>query len=171
MKKILSIVGVAVLLFLGVSFYAKVPTVPATFGAATSPDISSPYISFGNHPLWANHVTSLIQASSTVCSLQSPAATSTLISAGIQFTLASSSAVIVDLAKSASPAATTTKIGTTYTVGASNQATIVASSTGSVAGDATIFAPNTYFVVKMDGGVGSANNAPIGSCYALWSAF
>lgn len=138
-------------------------------GALTGPDIPSPYLSFGDVKVYAASTRNLIQGSSTVCALQAPAATSTLRSAGIRFDLATTSAVIVDLAKDTTQYSTTTKIGTTYNIAASKQATIIASSTGSVAGDATIFAPNNWFVVRMVGAtVGATLNAPTGVCNATW---
>jgi hypothetical protein len=138
---------------------------------AVSPYSPVPELNIGGGRLVGANVP-LATGTSTVCAIQSPTSTSTLVSAGIKFTLASTSAVIVDLAKNTTKFSTTTKIGTTYGVAASAQATIVASSTGSVAGDATIFAPSNWFVVRMVGATvttgGDVNNAPTGSCNALW---
>jgi hypothetical protein len=138
---------------------------PVKLGA--NPDLQSPYFSFGNVTRWANNVT-LTQNASTTCSLQSPAATSTLVSGGIRFATASSSALLVEIGRSSSPNATTTLIGTAYTVGAGAQATIVASSSPA-AGDAVVFSPNTYFNVKI--GAGSTGSLPVGSCHAVWEVF
>lgn len=173
MKNLLITAGTALVVALAaVTFMSPTETeTQKPVGAVSSPDIISPYYTVGGVPVWKQRTDSLIQASTTVCSLQSPAATSTLLTAGIRFALASSSAMVVDLARSSSPAATTTKIGTTYNIAAGAQATIIASSTGSVAGDATIFPPNTYFVVKMDTGTGATFNAPTGTCEAVWQAF
>lgn len=142
-------------------------------GSVSSPDIMSPYFSFGGVYQWGSSAASLIQGSSTVCALQAPAATSTLVGGGVQFTLASTTAVSLDLAKGTTQYATSTKIGSTYTVGASAQATIVASTTGSVAGDGTIFAPSQWFVVRFNSLSASsgAGNAPTGNCHAVWRSY
>lgn len=182
MKKLLVPVGIilAIALSIALSVVAIMRDTPTVVqkdvtkvGSVASPDIPSPYFSFGDQRFWAGSTDSLTQASTTVCAIQSPAATSTLISAGIRFSFATTSAVIVDLAKSATQYATTTKIGSTQNIVGGAQATIVASTTGSVAGDATIFAPNNYFVVKMEGPYVNATtqpgNAPVGSCYAVWT--
>lgn len=153
----------------------KAEKVDPTLGALTNPLLPTNYFGFGGVVLFAGgrpSQVSLVQASTTVCAIQAPAATSTLLSALVRFDLASSTAMAVDIAKSSTAFATTTKIGTTYTVAAGGQATIVASTTGSVAGDATLFAPNQWLVVKMEA-VGpktalEVGNAPVGSCKAVW---
>jgi hypothetical protein len=142
---------------------------PAPVLGGALADIPSPYFTFGGVREWARRNT-LAQATSTVCAIQSPVATSTLVGASIRFDLASTSAVSVDLAKGTTQYATTTKIGTTYSIAASAQATIVASSTGSVAGDATIFAPSTWFLVRINelSSSSGAGNAPTGICQAVF---
>lgn len=114
---------------------------------------------------------SLSQATTTVCSIQSPAATSTLVYAGIQMNVSSSSAEILDIAQATTAYASTTKIGTTYNVAAGAQATVVAS-TSPAAGAATLFAPNTFLNFKTQGGTtgeaasaaASAGYVPTGAC-------
>lgn len=142
-------------------------------GSVASPDLPTPWFSFGGVSQWAGRMESLIQGSSTVCAIQAPASTSTLDHASIKFALATTSAVIVDIAKNSTKYSTTTKIGTTYNIPASAQATIVASTTGSVAGDATIFEPNYWLVIRMVGATvtsgGDVNNAPVGVCNARWT--
>lgn len=139
-------------------------------GAVSSPDIMSPYFSYGGVRHWGAQLTSLNAATTTVCTLQSPPATSTLMHAGIKFDVSSTTASIVDIAKSSNTGATTTKIGTTYNIAANVQATIVASTTGSVAGDATLFSPNQFLVINMKGGANSVFS-PTGTCNANWISF
>lgn len=148
----------------------NVPKQDVKLGAVASPDLPTPWFSFGGVSQWAGRMESLTQGSSTVCAIQAPSSTSTLAHGSIKFSLASTSAVSLDLAKGTTQYATTTKIGTTYYIGASAQATIVASSTGSVAGDGTIFGPNEWFVVRLNQWSASsgAGNAPVGVCNALW---
>ena len=51
------------------------------FGAVASPDIASPYLSFGGVRTWAAGVTVNQAASSTLCAILSPSATTTLVAA------------------------------------------------------------------------------------------
>jgi hypothetical protein len=149
----------------------NVPRQETRLGSVSSPDIQSPYFSVGGLPIWAQRTNSLTQASTTVCSIQSPAATSSLLFAGIEFDVASTSATYVELARATTPYATTTRIGSTYTIAANAQANIVASTTGSVAGDATIFPPNSYFNVKVSWATAATSaSVPRGSCGVMWAA-
>lgn len=145
----------------GVSVASKAPV---TYGA--NPDLNTPYFSFGNVRRWASNV-SLTQNASTTCALQSPAATSSLVAAGIRFQVASSSALLVEMGNSSSAFATTTLLGR-FTVGAGAQATIIAS-TSPAAGDAIVFSPNTFFTVKI--GQGATGSLPVGSCHATWEEY
>lgn len=133
-----------------------------------SPYIPVPEVNLGGLRLVGKKI-SLQTGSSTVCAIQSPSATSTLITAGVDFTLASTSAVLVDIAKGTNQYATTTKINLAYSVAASAQATIVASTTGSAAAEAAIFAPSTWFVVKYSDSNNGTGNASTGSCWATWA--
>lgn len=159
-KEILLAVGsvfVATLIFVGIQTATKPDF---SVGASTSPDISSPYISFGDVRLWASHTGSLNQATTTICALQSPASTSTLVRGTILLTVSSTTASTITLAKATTPYATTTSLGASA-ITANGQGYAVASTTGS-----HIFAPNTYFVVGMAGGTGTFS--PTGSCNATW---
>lgn len=135
-------------------------------GAVSSPTLMSPYFSFGGVRQWARSTGSLTQATTTVCAIQSPAATSTLEMGSIQFTVSSTTASTVTLAKASTPYATTTSLGS-HAVAANAQATILATTTATVGiGDKTIFEPSTYFVVGMAGGTGTFS--PTGTCKAVW---
>lgn len=85
-------------------------------------------------------------ATSTLCAIKSPAATSTLISATFHEYTATSTGGVVALSKGTSAFATTsTLIGTAYNIASGAFATVQAS-TSPAAGDATIIAPNTFLV-------------------------
>lgn len=139
------------------------------FGAISSPDLPWPYIAYGGVAHVAARTDSLTQATTTVCALQSPASTSTLQFASIRFVVSSTTASIVTLAKAATAYATTTVLGV-GSPGAGAQATITASTTLASADPnrdgALVFSPNTYFVVGMQGGVGTFS--PTGTCEAEW---
>lgn len=135
-------------------------------GSQTGPDTYFPYIANNDVRTWS-YSKKMAVATSTVCSIKAPTATSTLLIATVNFGLASSSVTVVDIAKSTSYAATTTKIGTTYNITAGSRAYIVASSTGSVAGEATLFGPNDYLNVKIGPTSGDGlGHAAIGFCRA-----
>lgn len=137
-----------------------------SLGAVSSPDINSPYFSFGQVRLWAAHTDSLTAATTTVCALQSPAATSTLLKGSVSFSVSSSTATIVTMAKATTPYATTTSLGSAI-LAAGAQGTFNATTTPVVGvDDKVVFAPNSYFVVGMAGGVGTFS--PTGTCQAVW---
>lgn len=166
MIKNLSIVIIALLALGGYVFTATRPaeivkTDSQKFGSATSPDISSPYLAVNGLQTWSANV-QMVQGASTTCQFQTPPATTTLTVFNYRFGFASTSAVVVDMGKSTGPNATTTLYGTTYGIGAGNQATVEASSTTGSAGDAMILAPSTWLAVKMGGG--ALGSLPTGSC-------
>ncbi len=113
----------------------------------------------------------LTQGASTTCSFQTPAATSTLTSAGVRFTLASTSEVFVEIGKALSKQATTTLIGTTYDIAAGVPVMIVASTSpvGGAAGAALVFPPSAWLNVKIGGG--GALSVPTGTCNASFEAY
>jgi hypothetical protein len=76
--------------------------------------------------------------------------------------------MLIDIAKSTAPDATTTAIGSSYNVLANKAASINASTTIGVAGQVNIFAPNTWLVIKAGlstaGAVGTFSST--GNCSA-----
>jgi len=103
-------------------------------------------------------------ATTTVCALQSPAATSTLVYGSAYLTVSSTSASTLTIAKATTAYATTTSLGASA-IAANAQATIIASTTPT-AGAATVFAPSTYMVVGLQGGTGTFS--PTGVCTAVF---
>lgn len=158
-------VGVIVALWLGAQAPTQtVQTVQSKLGAL-NPDIISPYISFGGVQMYSARSNDLVQATTTVCALQSPASTSTLQFGSVQFSVASSTqASTITLAKATTAFATTTSLGK-FVIAAGAQGTVIASTTPTL-GDSVIFSPNTYFVVGMQGGGGTFS--PTGTCSANW---
>lgn len=141
-------------------------------GALPGPDISSPYLRFGRGysvRRWATAIP-FTAATTTVCAIQSPAATSTLVAGGVRFTVSSTTASTVTIAKAATAFATTTLINVA-SVGANAFATVLAASTteSSLAQTNRIFGPNEWLVVGMAGGVGTFT--PTGICQATFEEF
>lgn len=175
MGKITNIV-VAGIVALVVAFGAitvfKPESMPALQGV--NPDIPSTYLKWGAgggvrlYPASQ----SFKQATTTLCSFQSPSATSTLISAGVKVTLASTSATTLRISKATNITASTTAIGTGYDIGAGVPAFIQAS-TSPATGAVTVFAPNTYLNVTLTAGDigGLVGLAPTGVCHATFEEY
>ena len=110
----------------------------------------------------------MINATSTPCYIKSPAATSTLVYASVDFTTSSTTDdSFIDIAKSATDNATTTILGASYRfINSTHAGPIIASTTD---GSKNVFPPNYYLVVKMGGGVGSSDLwQQTGICNAEW---
>lgn len=106
---------------------------------------------------------SMTQNASTTCQWQTPAATST-VRIKARFTLASTSAALIEFGKSTAIDATTTLIGR-YNLSAGVQATLVSSSSPSNStgiDDALVAAPSTWLAVKL--GSGATGSLPTGTC-------
>lgn len=139
-------------------------------GALSSPDISSPYISWGGVRQYAGSM-SLNQATTTLCAIQSPAATSSLAYASFRMTLATTTASVLTFARATTAFATTTIIGNQITIASGAQATVIASTTAATIDNngASIFPPSTYLVVGLQGGQGASQTfSQTGSCQVVW---
>lgn len=109
--------------------------------------------------------TSLNSATTTVCALQSPDATSTLAIGSISLSVSSTTASTLTLARATTAFATTTVLGYgSVAANARADVAVMASTTGSSVASGFLFPPNTYFVVGMQGGVGTFS--PTGVCQA-----
>lgn len=124
------------------------------------PVIPSDFLNWGNVSTY-KFAQTMTQGASTTCNWQTPAATST-VSIKARFTLASTSATLVEFGKSPSTQATTTLISR-ITLAAGVPGTIY-STTTSTGGydDVLVAAPSTWLAVKIGGG--AAGSVPTGSC-------
>lgn len=147
------------------------------FAASAGPDRFSPCESRDGVQQCFERQT-IKQATTTVCAIQSPAATSTLVRGYVRFNIASTSATVIHLAKAATQYATTTSLGTD-SLGTSAQATMFASTTpDGVNDDITdpiwVFKPSQYFVVGLQGGDSAGDTSsptglvPTGVCQATF---
>ena len=83
------IVGVLLAVALALGLYGTLRSTPTAVteriirevGAATGPELPYKYLSVGGVRTWYSHSTSFPTATSTLCSFQSPAATTTLVAA------------------------------------------------------------------------------------------
>lgn len=160
---IASLVGAIVGVSIFAAGYLARPTTVAPepqLGAVSGPDISSPYFSVNGLVTYRSRI-AMRAATTTLCAIKSPSATSTLTYAGWQIGTGTSTAATIDLATSTTAFATTSNLVAASSVASGAQATVswVPSTTNGV------LAPNTYVVVKT-AGVGSGGYTYGGSCSA-----
>jgi len=155
--------GTAVLRSGTIAPITEMPVIDTNVGAQSGPERNNPFECINGVCEFYNRV-AYTTATTTVCAIKSPSATSTLIFGSANFTVSSSSASQVVIAKSATAFATTTLLGQA-SLGANARGTILATTTPLDALDEDrTFAPNTFFVVGMAGGIGTFS--PAGACTA-----
>ena len=143
-------------LFLPIGNESKtiVERVSNNLGAVNSPDLN-----IGGVRLTSAQTGALNQATSSVlCALQSPAATSSLVSASIVVTTATSGASSLSLTKGTTAGMVGSVILATTSIASGAQGALTQ-------GSSTPFAPNTY-LIGAQGGAGILNQS--GSCNAVW---
>lgn len=147
---------------LGVSAAVALKPSPAPLGAQPGPDVDSPSQAINNVQ---RHFFSsgLNQASTTICSFKTPAATTTLVFASAQLRTGTTTTIQLEIGRATSLNATTTSLGTA-TIASAAQDTVVASTTPTGA-EATVFPPSNYLNVKFGGTLGDTN-VLVGSCKA-----
>jgi hypothetical protein len=131
------------------------------FGALAGPDIMSPYLSWGGVRIYQAQG-SLKQGTTTSCSIQTPASTSTLQSFVALITGGHDVAVTANLTKGAAMQASTTALSSNHAVTAEGTLTLMASTTN--AESTRVLAPNSWVQVNVFGGVGTASTT--GTCQA-----
>lgn len=160
--------GIVIAIILGIvailGHSTVVQEVNRTFGG-TSPDITSPYVNFGGVIHWYSQA-SFNQASSTLCSLQSPVATSSLVTFTADFKSTPSYATAYMVGSGTRNATTTSIIAVT-------QISLASSAFGSTAASSTamgtIIPPNTFINLNVSTSTGSTvNMTPSGTCSAEW---
>lgn len=143
-----------------------------TVSAVSSPIIQSEYFGFGGIVQYAYNQT-MKTGTTTVCAIQAPVATSTLVRSTALATVSSTTASTVTFAKATTAFATTTVLATT-SVPANAQFSLLAATTTPVADTAAgrltitdrVFAPNAWLNVSMEGGAGTFS--PTGNCTAVF---
>lgn len=133
-------------------------------GALSGPDIPSPYLSFGGVRQWAGN-TPLRTGTSTVCSIQSPAATTTLVAATARLDSIASYVTSWQIGKDPTAFSTTTALAS-MTFAANATGSIVATSTSGLTD--TLIAPNSFINLKLATTSASATFAPVGNCAAVF---
>lgn len=154
---------VVVALVLGFLGYNKA----ITFSAVTGPDRFFPCESSDGIKTCFSRK-GFTSATTTVCAIQSPNATSTGRIA-VRMNTSSTTASVVTVAKAATAYATTTPFNL-VSVAANAQVTIISSTTPETDGSISraVFGPNQWFVVGMQGGVSGETFSPVGACQAVF---
>ncbi len=135
-----------------------------TLGAAAGPDIISPYLRWGGVATYRS-AQAMNSATTTVCALRAPRATSTLESFIAATEVSSTSAVLATLALSGvndeAPSASTTALVTFASVAANAKGLYTQASS-------TVVNPGQWVVLTFKGGSGTFS--PTGSCQATWQS-
>ena len=142
-------------------------------GAVASPDLQSAYFSYGGVRHWAAKNTALTDASTTVCALLSPAATSTLQFGSIKYTTGATTTQTLSAGKGTTRY-TIDRLFATSSAAADEKATLLAATTTPAADQTAgkliltdrVFSPSTYLVFT----ISSANSYTDveGTCEATW---
>ena len=137
-------------------------------GAVSNPDLQSQFFSFGGVRQWAFKDGTLTRAASTTCTIQLPAATTTLIFASLDLTTIASTTV-AEIGYDRSSAYATTTLIARKTITAATKDTLIPTSTpmamalGNLTPPGT-FAPNSFINFKIGGGSVAGTNDPAGTC-------
>jgi len=147
-------------------------TVVERLGAMAGPDLPYKYINIGGVGLYTQS-SGLTQATNTVlCAMQSPAGTSTLVSASVQLNSATGTLTSLWLTKSASatnPGTSAANIASSSVTSGAQKSLYAASSTWNAQAYADRqFPPNTFLLAGNEGG-GILNMT--GSCEAIWHMY
>lgn len=159
--KLIGVALVAIVIAIGGYMF---PNVQPSLGVIAGPDSVYDYQSVNGVATYYNS-SGTNQATTTVCSLRSPAATSTLTFGSVQLSVSTTSAYIITMAKGATPNASTTLLGNRVAYAAGVPSTQVATSTAANANAQDyVFAPSQYLNISMAGGIGT--HSPTGTCKA-----
>lgn len=164
-QKILIGAALVVVLTLGVIFPRGNSVVnQLVTGAATGPDSYFPCETHDGVQTCFVRQTMKV-GTTTLCAMQSPNATSTLRLATAKWSVSSTTATLVVIAKSTTAYATTTALDAEVAIGANGTASVFASTTQAT-GSTRLIAPSTFITVGMRGNSGTFS--PVGSCNAVF---
>lgn len=139
---------------------------PPSVQGFAGPDLASRYFSFGGVRQFAGN-TQMQVATTTLCAIQSPAATSSLEFVSWSITTGTGTAATIDIGIGTTAFATSTNLVSGTSVGSGALGSAYWSSVGGSTGD-SVLAPNTYVLVKTTGpGVGGYTYG--GTCQAMFT--
>lgn len=137
-------------------------------GSVVSSELPDNNFAFGQVRRWA-YGPKMNVATTTLCSIKSPAATTTLISAAFQVYTGTSTAATIDIGTSTSAYSTTTNLVSAFSLSSGAQGATGWTSVGGSVQD-NIMAPNTYVVVKT-AGAGLGGYTYGGKCTVVFQEF
>ena len=153
-----AIIGVSIFTF---GYLARPTVAPQPqLGAVSGPDLSSPYFSVNGVVTYQSRVT-MRAATTTLCAIKSPSATSTLAVVGWQIGAGTTTAATIDLATSTTAYSTTTNLVAASSVASGANGAVSWASSGTNG----VLAPNIYVVVKT-AGAGLSGYTYGGTCFA-----
>jgi len=130
-------------------------------GALSGPDILSPYLSIGGVRSWYGSM-DLRVGTTSVCAVQAPAATTTLVSATARIDTAAGYATAWEIGNATTAFATTTSLGLLGLAASTNGALIATTSVTALKDG--IVPPNTWINVRLATTTTSASFQPTGRC-------
>lgn len=137
-------------------------------GSVVSSELPDNNFSFGQVRRWA-YGPKMNVATTTLCAIKSPSATSTLISAGLQVFTGTSTSATIDIGTSTTAFATTTNLVSAFSLASGAVGATGWTSAGGSAQD-NIMAPNTFVVVKT-AGAGLGGYTYGGKCTVVFQEF
>lgn len=162
-KKFIVLVAVLAIATIGGYLFPQVKNFPV--GSVAGPDSTYEYYSV-NGVAEYKYSTPLNNASTTICSIKSPMATSTLLFASLNISTGTSTVLQIDMGHAVgNNTATTTALGTKFDLATTKLATIIATTTNPAA---VVFGPGEYFNVRFSPGSAITNtvNSLKGACKA-----
>lgn len=150
----------------GVIALDKGAVVQVKSGALAGPIIPFPYIQWGGVTRWA--AIDNFAASSTVCAIQAPAATSTLKSATMLFFSAPAYSTSYEIGESTTLNSTSTPIVASYTSGAGGTISQIIATTTVTALPDGIVPPNAWINFNLSTSTASGMNQATGECTATF---
>ena len=137
-------------------------------GSVVSSEIPDNNFSVGGLRQW-KYGPKMNVATTTLCAIKSPAATSSLISAAFQVYTGTSTAATIDIGTSTNAYSTTTNLAAAFSIGSSATGANGWTSVGGSVQD-NVMAPNTYVVVKT-AGAGLGGYTYGGRCSVVFQEF
>lgn len=135
-------------------------------GSLTGPDIPSPYLNWGGVIRWA--AVQQFQASSTLCAIQGPAATSTLKSAWMRVDTSPTYATQYEIGYSATAKnSTSTAIVASYQLASGANGAVIATTTLTALVDGLV-APNGWINYNLSTSTLSGTSTATGQCGATF---
>lgn len=148
-SSVIGVIAVIASVFLGGTQVVQNTVHEVKAGAISSPDFDSSYFSYGGVRRFGLRQQMQV-ATTTLCAIQAPAATSSLEFTSFSITTGTSTAATIDIGTSTTAFATTTNLVAAVSISSGALGQQVWTPAGGSVNDLTM-APNTYVIVKTAG--------------------